>query len=128
MCLTISLAETAICARSKTSKRTTNVIIKKIDELRGGKLRRKLQKQRDLNHLDFCDIYWRERESKALLWVCLFLSLSLSSLLLPTPSLSLCRGERKGSKNQHQQELLPTPAQPGRSSLIAHLLPSSFVI
>lgn len=98
-------------------------------ETKGEKLQSKLPAQGDLNHLDFGDIYWRERESKALLWVCLFLSLLPS----PTHPFSLAvgvlwRGERKESKNQHQQELLPTPAQPGLSSLIAHLLPSSFVI
>lgn len=74
-----------------------------------------LQKHRGLNHLDFCDTYTGGIENPKPSYG--FVSSSLSSLLSPTPSLARCgcavERRKEGEQEQHQQELLPTPAQPG---------------
>jgi len=124
---------TVMGARIRMGKGTTRklqnkIIIIYLTEMKGEKLQSKLPALADLTHLDFGDIYWRERIQSPPLGLSLPLSPPFSHPPLLLAVGVLWRGERKESKNQHQQELLPTPAQPGLSSLIAHLLPSSFVI
>ena len=102
MCLTISLAETAICARSKTSKRTTNVIIKK----NGRTDRRKITEETPEAERPQSSGFLRHiLEGERIQSPPLGLSLPLSLLPSPTHPLSLAVQRRK----EGEQE--PTPAR-----------------
>lgn len=96
-------------------KYKTNVIIIYLIEMKGEKLQSNSRRRENLNHLDFGDIYWRERIQSPPLG----LSLPLSPPFSHPPLLSCC-GCAVERRKEGEQE--PTPTRAAANSCTAWAL------